>query len=122
MRAKVFGGSFGGSDIADINVGMDGKLKSIELQSNNTIRYTILPVQISSANVLTEQNKKSFLGKVAGGALGAFVFGGVGLIAGALAAGNKKNVLALISLKDGRSCAIEMDYKSFTAILASVKY
>lgn len=122
MRAKVVGGSFGAVDSANINVDWNGKLKDIELREKNLIICTLLPVHVKSISLLSEQDKKSFLQKAAAGAIGGFAFGGAGLIAGALAAGNKRTILALVSFKDDRSCVMDLDDKAFRAILSSVKF
>ena len=122
MQAKVFGGSFGAVDCANINIGWDGKLKSIELRAGKSIHLTFLPIHITSANILSEQDKKSFIRKVAGGAIGGLALGGAGLLAGALASGNKRSTLVLVGFVDGRSCAMEMDDKGFKALLACSKF
>lgn len=122
MLAKVFGGSFGAVDTATINLDWGGKLKSIVLQQGKSIHLTLLPAHITSAAILSEQDKKSFVGTVVGGAIGGFVFGGAGLLAGAMASGNKRKLLALVTFKDGRSCAMELEDKAFKAILACCRF
>lgn len=122
MHAKVFGGSFGAVDGATINLDWGGKLKSIVLQQGKSNSLTLLPIHVVSAAILSEQDKKSFAGKIIGGAIGGLAFGGVGLLAGAMASGNKRKLLALVTFKDGRSCAMELEDKAFKAILACCRF
>ena len=64
----------------------------------------------------SEVNKK-LLGTAAGAGIGALVLGPIGLVAGALASGNKKSKIVKVGVKfeDDNWLIIEFDTKSFNA-------
>jgi hypothetical protein len=70
--------------------------------------------------IINEESKKKFIGTAAWGAVGAAVFGPLGLLAGALAGGNKKEVAFAAFLKDGRKFMAISDSKTVNKILAEL--
>ncbi|MCK9362158.1 MAG: hypothetical protein M0P74_00925 [Syntrophales bacterium] len=70
--------------------------------------------------IINEESKKKFIGTAAWGALGAAVFGPLGLLAGVLAGGNKKEVAFAAFLKDGRKFMAISDSKTVNKILAEL--
>ena len=70
--------------------------------------------------VVDEESSKSFGSGVIRGAVGAAAFGGVGALAGAASAKNKKEYRVAITFKDGKRvlCSLDKnDYKTLTEML-----
>ncbi|WP_313030492.1 hypothetical protein [Brucella sp.] len=63
--------------------------------------------EIANFDMVTEENKASILGKVGWGAAGAIVLGPLGLLAGVLGGGNKKDRVMAVRFKDGRKALIK---------------
>ncbi|BEH14276.1 hypothetical protein [Marinobacter shengliensis] len=76
--------------------------------------------QIETLDVATEENVKKLGGAVGWGAAGGLLLGSVGLLAGLLAGGNKKNVTFVAKFYDGRKLLATTDSKTFTKIQASL--
>lgn len=76
--------------------------------------------QIETLDVATEESVKKLGGAVGWGAAGGLLLGPVGLLAGLLAGGNKKNVTFVAKLYDGRKLLATTDSKTFTKIQASL--
>ena len=68
---------------------------------------------------MTEENKKKFLSSAGWGLVGAALFGPVGLLAGALAGGNRKEIAFAVYLKDGRKFLAVADPKTYQQIVAA---
>jgi len=66
-----------------------------------TKNYIYKKKDIISIGIVNEEieKSKSFLGSAAGAGIGSLVLGPIGLIAGALASGNKKNKIVKIGIK-----------------------
>lgn len=75
---------------------------------------------IKSAEILTEESKKKFMGAAGWGLVGAAALGPLGLIAGVLAGGNKKEICFACELKDGRKFMAIADSSTFHKINALV--
>ena len=69
---------------------------------------------IRSVDLIKEENKKEFLGSATAGAIGGLLLGPVGLVAGALAGGNKNEVTFIGYLNDGKKFMATTDRKTFT--------
>lgn len=67
----------------------------------------------------SEENVKRLGGTVGWGAAGAAILGPVGLLAGLLAGGRKKEVTFIVKFKDGKKALCTADNKVFTKIQAS---
>lgn len=74
---------------------------------------------IDNIEVVTEENKKKFISSAGWGLLGGALLGPIGLIAGALAGGNKKEIAFSVFLKDGRKFLAIADIKTYQAIVAA---
>lgn len=91
--------------------------ESTGLFKSNKYEYSLDQVkQIGVIDEESEVNKK-LLGTAAGAGIGALVLGPIGLVAGALASGNKKSKIVKIGVKfeDDNWLIIEFDTKSFNA-------
>ena len=74
---------------------------------------------IESVEVITEENKKKFAGSAGWGLAGGLLLGPLGLLAGALAGGNKKEIAFAVYLKDGRKFMAKADPKTYQKIMVS---
>jgi len=72
-----------------------------------------LKKNLSRIERVTEESKKKFLGSAGWGLLGGAALGPVGLIAGALAGGNKKEICFAGYLKDGRKFMAVSDLSTY---------
>ncbi|MEQ8448246.1 MAG: hypothetical protein RIB97_01030 [Nitratireductor sp.] len=72
----------------------------------------------SSFEVVTEENRASILGKVGWGAVGALALGPLGLLAGVIGGGNRRDRVMLIETRDGKRLLLKggaKDVEKFTA-------
>ena len=69
--------------------------------------------------ISTEENVKKIAGTVGWGVVGGVLAGPVGVLAGALLGGNKKQVTFTLELTDGRKLMGSVDSKAYTAMVAS---
>lgn len=110
MAGKIIAGSFKeGTPIFD------------NLQLGNGamgLAYESLKGNIASVEVVTEANKKKFLGATGWGLVGLATFGVVGAAAGVLAGGNKKEICFACYLKDGRRFMAVTDANLYQKIVA----
>jgi hypothetical protein len=74
--------------------------------------------EVQKVSLQTEESVKKLPEMAAWGLAGSLVLGPLGLVAGALMGGNKKEVCALCELKDGRKFLATMDSKVYQEILA----
>jgi hypothetical protein len=87
-------------------VNYNDKSESIELTGN-----------IESITMLTSERKKSVTGTVVSAAVGAFLLGGVGLLAGGLCGGNSNELMIDVVLKDGRKFCAVVDNSVYKKLL-----
>lgn len=80
----------------------------------------ILLTELESIEVASEENVKKIGGTIGWGAAGALALGPVGLLAGLLLGGKKKDVTFVALFKDGRKLLATTDSKSFTKLQAAV--
>lgn len=79
----------------------------IEFQISG-FKFEKLPFStIASFDVVTSENRASFFGKVGWGAVGAVALGPIGLLAGVLAGGNKKDRVMAFEFSDGRKALVK---------------
>lgn len=74
--------------------------------------------ELEMLEVATEENVKRLGGTVGWGAAGAVLLGPVGLLAGLLAGGKRKEVTFIAKFKDGKKLLATTDAKTFTKIRA----
>lgn len=80
-------------------------------------QYIPLVGNIASLQTVTEENKKSFIGKAGWGLVGGLALGGVGAIAGLIAGGNKKEIVIALSMKTGENVMATVDQDTFKWLL-----
>lgn len=81
-------------------------------------RYRVNRADIASVMLVADSTRASAVGKVGWGAAGAIALGPVGLLAGALAGGNHREMMAQITQHNGAVILVKGDAKSITSILA----
>lgn len=74
---------------------------------------------IDKIEVVTEESKKKFIGTAGWGLVGATALGPLGLIAGALVGGNKKEICFVCYLKDDRKFMAIADPGTYQEIVAA---
>jgi hypothetical protein len=74
---------------------------------------------VESYQVITEEQRKSGTSAVLRAGAGAFLFGGVGLLAG-LSAKNKGTYLVAIQFKDGKQSLIEIDETRYKLLVQAM--
>lgn len=80
---------------------------------------TILSSELESIDTASEENVKKIGGTVGWGVVGGALLGPVGLLAGLLVGGKKKEVTFVAKFKDGRKLLATTDNKTYTKIQAS---
>jgi len=80
---------------------------------------TIPVTTIETVEIATEENVKKLGGTVGWGIAGAVLLGPVGLLAGLLVGGRKKEVTFVARFKDGRKLLGTTDSKTFTKLQAA---
>lgn len=75
--------------------------------------------QVEEIDEASEENVKRLAGTVGWGAAGALILGPVGLLAGLLAGGRKKEVTFIVKFSDGKKALCSADSKLYTKMLAS---
>jgi hypothetical protein len=76
--------------------------------------------ELELVEAASEENVKKLGGTIGWGAVGALALGPLGLLAGVLVGGRKKNVTFVAKFKDGRRLLATTDSKTFTTLQAAV--
>ena len=79
----------------------------------------IFASELEEIDIATEDNVKKIGGTAGWGVVGGVLLGPVGLLAGLLAGGRKKEVTFVAKFKDGRKLLATTDSKAYTKIQAS---
>jgi len=110
-KNAVIEGDYKGKQIVctlGVSVIVLGFTKSIELTKAN----------VESYEVLDEEKRKSALSGVARAAIGGFLLGGVGLLAGGLSAKSKGEYLISIQFTDGKKSLLHVNDKIYKSIIS----
>lgn len=75
--------------------------------------------KFKSIEIGTEENVKKVSGAVGWGVVGGIVAGPLGILAGAMLGGNKKQVTFILELDDGRQLMGTVDSKTYTELVAA---
>lgn len=81
---------------------------------------TVLATDLEEVALASEDSMKKVGGAVGWGLVGGLALGPVGLLAGLVLGGNKKEVTFVAKFKDGRKMLATTDAKTFTKIQAVV--
>lgn len=115
MAMKVLGGDFGKGTGAYAFGGM-----SVPDPASNWGGLISFPCSdVEEVTVATEDSVKKFGGAAGWGAVGALALGPVGLLAGVILGGNKKEVTFVARFKDGRKFLATVDSKTYGKILGA---
>lgn len=96
-----------------------GGVPQIVLSRNWTENQQLDRVDVERYEVVTEEQSKSAASGVARGLLGSALLGPVGMLAGGLSAKNKGVYTLAVQFKDGKRSLIEVDEKTYKAIVKS---
>ena len=92
----------------------------LRTKEHDIVGETIPVTELDVVDIATEENVKKLGGTVGWGAAGALILGPVGLLAGLLLGGRKKQVTFVAKFKDGRKLLASTDSKTFTKLQAAV--
>jgi hypothetical protein len=102
----------------------DGQLSfgslTLKTKEHSFIGETIPVTNLETVEIATEESVKKLEGTIGWGAVGGLLLGPVGLLAGLLAGGRKKEVTFVAKFKDGRKLLASTDSKTFTKLQAAV--
>lgn len=85
-----------------------------------SLREQVPVSAVESIELATEESVKKMAGAIGWGIVGGLLTGGIGLAAGLLAGGNKKEVVFICKLKDGRKFMGKADSGVYTKIQAAM--
>ncbi|MBL4783610.1 MAG: hypothetical protein JKX92_15365 [Porticoccaceae bacterium] len=92
----------------------------LKTKEHSFLGETIPITELETVEVASEESIKKLGGTVGWGAAGALILGPVGLLAGLLLGGKKKEITFIAKFKDGRKLLASTDSKTFTKLQASV--
>lgn len=92
----------------------------LRTEAHSFVGEAIPVTQLESVEVASEESVKKIGGTIGWGAAGALVLGPVGLLAGLLLGGKKKEVTFVAKFKDGRKLLATTDSGTFTKLQAAV--
>ena len=92
----------------------------LRTESAKWLGETIAITALETVEIANEENVKKIGGTVGWGAAGALILGPVGLLAGLLLGGKKKEVTFVAKFKDGRKLLATTDSKTLTKLQAAV--
>lgn len=95
-----------------------GSLK-LRTKAHRILGETIPLTELESVEIATEESVKKIGGTVGWGVAGAVILGPVGLLAGLLLGGKKKEITFVARFKDGRKLLASTDSKTFTKLQAA---
>ena len=93
---------------------------ALRTEERSYLGETILFSELAEVEIASEEAVKRVGGTLGWGLAGAVVLGPIGLLAGLLMGGKKKEVTFVAKFKDGRKLLATTDSKSYTKILAAV--
>lgn len=92
----------------------------LKTKKHSFVGEAIPLTKLKMIEIATEDSVKKLGGTVGWGAAGALLLGPVGLLAGLLLGGKKKEVTFIAKFKDGRKLLATTDSKTFTKLQAAV--
>lgn len=119
---KVHAGDFNHNSVGSFYAGIagfGGGSFTLKTAQKGIISESIPSNELSSVQLASEENLKKLSGTLGWGAVGALALGPLGLLAGALVGGRKKEVTFIAEFKDGRRLLATTDNKTFLQIQAA---
>lgn len=92
----------------------------LKTKEHSFIGETIPVTNLEAVEIATEESVKKLGGTIGWGTVGWLLLGPVGLLAGLLAGGRKKEVTFVAKFKDGRKLLASTDSKTYTKLQAAV--
>jgi hypothetical protein len=92
----------------------------LKTQAHPWVGEVIPLTELEVVDVASEENVKKLGGTIGWGAAGALILGPVGLLAGLLLGGRKKEVTFVAKFKDGRKLLATTDNGTYTKLQAAV--
>ena len=86
----------------------------------NIMGEVIPASQLETIEMASEESVKKLGGAIGWGAVGGLLLGPVGLLAGLLGGGRKKEVTFVAKFKDGRKLLATTDSQTYTKLMAAV--
>ena len=116
---KILGGDWPAERPAVLKKSFMGKPQSLLLFRSVFSHDTIPISEITSADIVTNENVASVAGKLGWGAAGALALGPVGLLAGLFAGGNRNTIVVAVAFKDDRRVLLQGAPKDLMAIVGA---
>jgi len=91
----------------------------LKTEEHKFVGESISEKQLEFIEIASEENVKKLGGTLGWGAIGGVALGPVGLLAGLLMGGKKKQVTFIAKFKDGRKLLASTDSKTFTNLQAA---
>lgn len=115
---KILAGDWKPGAMVIVQKSFTGKWKALVMPAG--WKSDKIPVgDIVSFSVVTEENKASIMGKVGWGAVGALALGPLGLLAGVLGGGNKRDRVMAIEVRDGRKALLKGNSQDVELLMAA---
>ena len=92
----------------------------LRTKEHSFLGETIPATNLETVEVATEESVKRIGGTIGWGVAGAVILGPIGLLAGLLLGGKKKEITFVAKFKDGRKLLATTDSKTFTKLQATV--
>lgn len=118
MADKVIGGDFIGYYIFNVSGEISLVKLFLDIIPIKTIKLN--KANIDKVEIITEESKKRFMHSFGLGAVGGLLLGPLGLLAGVLAGGNKKEVCFACYMKDGKKFMAVADSKIYQKLASLV--
>ena len=93
---------------------------TLRTAAHSWVGETIPISQLETVEVASEESVKKIGGTIGWGAAGALILGPVGLLAGLLLGGKRKEVTFIAKFKDGRKLLATTDSSTYTKLRAAV--
>ncbi len=116
---KVLAGDWKADSPIAIKKSFLGKPVALLMPKGTFSFETIHLRDLTSMEIVTEENKASIAGKLGWGAAGLVVLGPLGLLAGVLGGGNKRDRVMAISFRDGRKALVKGQAKEAEMLMAA---
>ncbi|MEX2475048.1 hypothetical protein [Marinobacter sp.] len=99
---------------------LKGTFINLKTEDRSWVGENVQLADIETLELATEESVKKLGGTVGWGAVGGLLLGPVGLLAGLVAGGRKKEVTFIAKFKDGRKVLATTDNKTYTQMQAAV--
>jgi hypothetical protein len=116
---KVLAGDWKAESPIAIKKSLLGKPVALLMPKGVFSFETVALRDVATLEIVTEDNQASIAGKLGWGAAGLVVLGPLGLLAGVLGGGNKRDRVMALSTRDGRKALIKGQAKEAEMLIAA---